>query len=65
MLVPEKAPTLVSPPAKPEGAEWAEHPPLTTRLKHEADGSGYLEPGYRQYFVLPADGGTARQNHSG
>ena len=61
MLVPEEAPTLVSPPVKPEGAEWAEHPRVTTRLKHEADGSGYLEPGYRQYFVLPADGGTARQ----
>jgi len=61
MLVPEKAPTLVSPPPKPTGAEWAEHPRVTTRLKHEADGSGYLEPGYRQYFVLLADGGTARQ----
>ncbi len=61
MLVPEKAPTLVSPPPKPKGAEWAEHPRVTTRLKHEADGSGYIEPGYRQYFVLPADGGTARQ----
>ncbi|MEO0333432.1 MAG: DPP IV N-terminal domain-containing protein, partial [Bacteroidota bacterium] len=61
MLVPEKAPTLVSPPPKPKGAEWAEHPRVTTRLKHESDGSGYIEPGYRQYFVLPADGGTGRQ----
>lgn len=61
MLVPEKAPILVNAPSKPKGAEWAEHPRVTTRLKHESDGSGYIEPGYHHYFVIPAEGGTARQ----
>ena len=65
MMVPEKEPSLVSPPAKPEGAEWAAHPQVITRLKHESDGSGYIEPGFRHLFVIPAEGGTARQITSG
>ena len=38
---------------------------LDARLRHEADGQGYLEPGYHHLFVLPADGGSARQVTSG
>ena len=60
-LVPEKPPVLVSAPAKPDGAEWSEAPRVTTRLKYERDGSGYIEPGYKHYFTVPADGGAARQ----
>lgn len=56
---------LVSAPKKPKGAQWAETPRVTTRLKHERDGSGYMEPGYTQLFVLSADGGTARQISTG
>lgn len=66
MHVPEPNPVLVKdPPKKPEGAEWAESPRVTTRLKHEADGAGYLEPGFSHLFVVPAEGGTARQITSG
>nr|WP_249066927.1 S9 family peptidase [Halalkalibaculum roseum] len=65
MHVPEPNPVLVKPPKKPDGAEWAEHPRVTKRLKHEADGVGYLEPGYSHLFVVPAEGGTARQITSG
>lgn len=61
MLVPESAPKLVSPPKKPKGAKWAAHPRVTTRLKHEADGSGYIEPGFSHLFVIPSEGGSARQ----
>lgn len=53
--------TLVKAPKKPAGANWAAHPRVTTRLKHEADGSGYMSPGFHQLFVIPADGGSARQ----
>jgi dipeptidyl aminopeptidase/acylaminoacyl peptidase len=60
MLVPEDAPTLVKPPKKPEGAEWAPPPRVITRVEHEADGHGHVETGYTQVFVLPADGGTPR-----
>jgi dipeptidyl aminopeptidase/acylaminoacyl peptidase len=65
MKVPAKQPTLVIPPAKPEGAEWADHPRVTTRLKHESDGSGYVEPGFRHLFIVSSEGGTARQISSG
>lgn len=65
MLVPEKPVQMVVPPKKPKGAKWAEHPRVEIRLKHEADGSGYTEPGYNHIFVIPAEGGSPRQVTSG
>lgn len=65
MKVPTSKPSLVIPPKKPIGAKWAEHPRVTTRLKYEADGSGYIEPGFRHLFVISAEGGSARQISSG
>lgn len=65
MLVPEVPPVLVKPPKKPKGAEWAENPRVTTRLRHEADGSGYIEQGFLHLFVVPDEGGTPRQITSG
>lgn len=65
------APVIAKMPAKPKGAEWADAPRITDRLKHEADGKGYLKPGFNHIFVLSAEGGTARQlttgdfNHGG
>ena len=61
MLVAKSNPVLVKAPKKPKGAKWAASPRVTTRVKHEADGRGYLEPGFSQYFIIPAEGGTARQ----
>lgn len=57
--------SLVKPPKKPKGAEWAESPRVTTRLKHESDGAGKIKPGHNHIFILPADGGTARQLTTG
>ncbi len=71
MLVPQKSPVIAKLPPKPKGAKWAEKPRITDRLKHEADGQGYLEPGFSHLFVIPADGGAPRQitkgnfNHKG
>jgi len=65
MKVEAKPPVLASMPPKPKGAKWAEAPRITDRLKHEADGRGYLSPGFTHLFVLPAEGGTARQLTSG
>ena len=65
MLVPEKQAQLVAPPKKPKGAKWAEHPRVETRLKHERDGSGYMEPGFYHVFVIPSEGGSPRQISSG
>ncbi len=65
MHVPAPRPKLVSPPPKPAGAEWADPPMVIDRLKNRADGRGYLEYGFPHLFVLPTEGGTARQITSG
>ena len=57
--------SLVKPHKKPKGAKWAESPRITTRLKHEADGSGYMKPGFSHLFVIPSESGTYRQITTG
>ena len=63
--VSEPEPQLVSPPDAPEGADWAEPPRVETRLNHEADGVGVLDYGFDHLFVVPVEGGAARQVTSG
>ncbi len=65
MKVAAKPPVIVKGPKKPKGAKWADSPRITDRLKHEADGSGYIAPGFTHIFVIPADGGSPRQITSG
>jgi len=48
-------------PAAPRGAKWTEPPRVVTKLKYRADRTGFLEDGFRQLFVVRADGGTPRQ----
>ncbi|MDA8526155.1 S9 family peptidase [Gammaproteobacteria bacterium] len=47
--------------AKPEGAEWAKKPITVTSTQYQYDGRGIVEPAFRHVFVVPADGGSARQ----
>jgi dipeptidyl aminopeptidase/acylaminoacyl peptidase len=71
MHVPAEPPVVAKIPKKPKGAEWADPPRITDRLYHEADGRGYIPPGFDHIFVIPALGGAARQltkgdfNHNG
>ncbi|MEM6515089.1 MAG: S9 family peptidase [Bacteroidota bacterium] len=65
MFIPQAAPVITKMPKKPEGAEWATPARITDRLKHEADGSGYMKPGFNHIFMIPAEGGSARQLTSG
>lgn len=71
MFIAEKPPVVAKLPRKPKDAKWAEPARITDRLKHEADGRGYMEPGFTHIFIIPAEGGTARQltsenyNHGG
>jgi dipeptidyl aminopeptidase/acylaminoacyl peptidase len=61
----------ISMPAAPKGAKWIEPPKVVTRLNYRRDRVGYTDASYSHVFVIPADGGTARQitsgewNHSG
>lgn len=65
MNVPKAAPVLAKMPAKPKGAKWADAPRITDRLYHEADGRGYIDPGFSHIFIIPSEGGAARQITSG
>ncbi|MEM1324450.1 MAG: S9 family peptidase [Bacteroidota bacterium] len=71
MKIDAGSPVLVHAPKRPKGAQWADAPRVTDRLKHEADGSGYVKPGFRHIFIVSSEGGTARQittddyNHGG
>lgn len=48
-------------PAMPGGAEWAERPQIFERAQYQRDGSGRMDSAYRHIFVVPTDGGSARQ----
>jgi dipeptidyl aminopeptidase/acylaminoacyl peptidase len=60
----------VSPPGRPEGSNWTEPPKVVTRADYRQDRVGFVDEGWRHIFVVPAEGGTARQltdgywNHS-
>ncbi len=57
-------------PDRPEGAKWEREPKVVERPAYKRDGIGYVDTGWTHIFVVPADGGTARQltdgdwNHS-
>lgn len=57
----DSKPFSVSMPDKPEGADWSPAFKYVTETRYQADGSGILEPAYSHVFVVPAEGGTARQ----
>jgi len=62
MRVPAKRqPLTVKLPDPPKGARWADPLQAIDRVVYRADGEGFLPDAYRQVFVVPADGGTARQ----
>ncbi|MGB5347667.1 MAG: S9 family peptidase [Woeseia sp.] len=65
MSVPAKTEPLAKPPAKPEGAEWAEAVKTIDSVLYRRDGEGFVEPAYAQLFVIPAEGGTPRQLTTG
>jgi dipeptidyl aminopeptidase/acylaminoacyl peptidase len=61
MLVPDEPPSLGKVPAKPEGAKWADPLQVIDKVTYRFDAAGYLKPGYRQIFWIPADGGAPTQ----
>ncbi|MBS9464057.1 S9 family peptidase [Flagellimonas sp. 389] len=65
MNVPKAPPVIAKIPKKPKGAKWADSPRITDRVYHEADGRGYIKPGFNHIFVMLSNGGAARQITSG
>ncbi len=58
-------PFSVTMPKKPESAEWSPAFEYITEVRYQSDGRGILDPAYTHIFIVPADGGTARQLTSG
>ncbi len=58
-------------PDRPDGADWTAEPKVVERAGYKRDRAGYIDTGWTHVFVVPAEGGTARQlttgdwNHSG
>ena len=65
MNVSAKAPVIAKMPKKPKGANWADAPRITDRVYHEADGRGYIKPGFNHIFTIPTNGGALRQITTG
>jgi dipeptidyl aminopeptidase/acylaminoacyl peptidase len=61
MFVPDEAARLGPPPARPEGAQWAEPLQVITAVTYRFDGQGYLRAGYDQLFLVSSEGGAPRQ----
>jgi dipeptidyl aminopeptidase/acylaminoacyl peptidase len=61
MLVKAKDDWNINIPAAPKGAKWTEPPRIVQRLLYRRDRQGFVDDGYRQIFVVSADGGTPRQ----
>jgi dipeptidyl aminopeptidase/acylaminoacyl peptidase len=61
----DEKPYPINMPEKPEGAEWSPAFEYVTRARYQADGRGILEPAYTHVFIVPAQGGSARQLTSG
>ncbi|MBL7112661.1 MAG: PD40 domain-containing protein, partial [Bacteroidales bacterium] len=61
MIVPEKNKWDIKMPKKPKDAKWTEEPRIVEDLVYRRDRQGFLKEGYDHIFIVPAEGGTARQ----
>ncbi len=65
MFVPNQEKWTISMPSEPKGAKWTPAPRVVGMLHYRQDQVGYLEDGFTHLFVVPSEGGTARQLTSG
>jgi dipeptidyl aminopeptidase/acylaminoacyl peptidase len=60
-VVPKNVSWRIDMPEAPKGAKWTGTPRIVQSLHFRQDRRGYMDPGYRHLFLVPADGGTPRQ----
>jgi dipeptidyl aminopeptidase/acylaminoacyl peptidase len=65
MFAPNEEKWTISMPSEPKGAKWTPAPRVVGMLHYRQDQVGYLEDGFTHLFVVPSEGGTARQLTSG
>ncbi|HEU4565683.1 MAG TPA: S9 family peptidase [Gemmatimonadaceae bacterium] len=61
MVVPKASEWRIDLPAPPKGAKWTGAPRIVESRHFRQDRRGFMEPGFRHLFLVPADGGTPRQ----
>ena len=61
----KETPFKITMPKKPKGAKWSPEFTYISKARYQADGRGLLDPAYTHIFIVPAEGGTARQLTSG
>ena len=61
MIDPQKETWDIDMPSPPEGADWTAPPRIVRRTHFRRDRQGFVKDGHDHLFVIPADGGTARQ----
>ena len=64
-VVPKTSSWKIDMPEAPKGAKWTGSPRIVQSLHFRQDRRGFMEPGFRHLFVVPADGGTPRQLTTG
>jgi dipeptidyl aminopeptidase/acylaminoacyl peptidase len=65
MNVPTRESWSIPLPTPPKGAKWTEAPRIVQRLNYRSDRVGFTDDGYQHLFVMPGDGGQARQVTNG
>jgi len=65
MFTPDTPKWTISMPTPPKGAKWTPAPRIVETLHYRQDQVGFIDEGHIHLFVVPADGGAARQLTSG
>ena len=65
MFTPKADDWQVDMPKRPEGAKWTKAPRIVESLLYRRDRIGFYEEGFTHIYIVPADGGSARQVTSG
>ena len=64
-VVPKNVAWKIDMPEAPKNAKWTANPRIVQSMHFRQDRRGYMDPGFRHLFVVPADGGTPRQISQG
>jgi dipeptidyl aminopeptidase/acylaminoacyl peptidase len=65
MNIPERRSWPIQMPSRPPGATWTEGPRIIESLSYRADRRGFVDQTHTHIFIVPAEGGTARQITTG
>ena len=65
MFTPKGDDWNINMPKRPDGATWTESPRVVESLLYRRDRVGFYEEGFTHIYIVPADGGAARQISSG